>query len=107
MNINIEEELNSDYALKQQREMKQNRLNKQRDRELKKLIIDNISCTEANLFKMAVKFNIMQDEDKVTWIDVDNNPIELTKQELGILINKGASAVEAIYFRYRQLKDEV
>jgi hypothetical protein len=82
-------------------------LNQKRNRELSSLMVDNISCTESNLFKMAVKFSIMQDSDKVIWIDIDNNPVEMTKQELGILINKGSTAAEAIYFRYRKLKDEL
>jgi len=82
-------------------------LNTKRDKELKTLIINNISCTESNLFKMAVKHSVLPESGTVNWIDIDNNTVEMSKDELGQLIGMGAGAVEEIYLRYRQLKDEI
>jgi len=87
------------------KEQKRTELNAQRDKELEELTINNISCTESNMFKMAVKFNVMADTDTVNWIDIDNNQVSFNKAELGALIAQGTAKIEEIYFGYRQLKD--
>jgi len=89
-------------ALKSQRDKK---LNAQRDEELQELTISNISCTESNVFKMTVKFNVMADTDIANWIDIDNQRVSFSKGEFGMLIAQGTAKIEEIYFRYRQLKD--
>ncbi len=87
------------------REQKLKDLNAQRNKELQELTILNISCTESNVFKMAVKFNVMKDTDTVNWIDIDNQQVSFSKAEFGMLIAQGTAKIEEIYFRYRQPKD--
>jgi len=89
------------------REQKLKELTSKRDKELQKLTILNISCTESNMFKIAVKFNIMKDTDTANWIDIDNQQVSFSKGEFGMLIAQGTAKIEEIYFRYRQLKNRV
>jgi len=84
---------------------KNRELNAQRDKELQELTINNISCTESNVLKMAVKFNVMADTDTANWIDIANFKVTLSKGEFGALIAQGTAKIEEIYLRYRQLKD--
>ena len=81
-------------------------LNKQRDKELKLFIIDNIEMNEDIIYKMSVKYNTTTGTDKIKWINADNNIVEFTKQDFGALIKKGTDKIEEIYFKYRQLKDK-
>jgi hypothetical protein len=87
------------------KEQNRTNLNAQRDKELQELTINNISCTELNVFKMAVKFNVMADTDTANWIDIGNFKVTLSKSEFGALIAQGTAKIEEVYFRYRQLKD--
>jgi hypothetical protein len=87
------------------KEQNRTNLNAQRDKELRELTINNISCTESNVFKMAVKFNVMADTDTANWIDIANFKVTLSKGEFGALIAQGTAKIEEIYLRYRQLKD--
>jgi len=88
-------------------ESKKRHLNNQRDDELKGFIIDNIFLNKEIIKDMAVKFTTLGDDEKAHWIDVDNQVVELTKAEFGALVKQGTEKVEAIYFKYRQLKDEL
>jgi hypothetical protein len=89
------------------KEQKLKELIAQRNKELQELTVNNISYTESNMFKMAVKFNIMKDDDTANWIDIDNQQVSFSKGEFGMLIAQGTAKIEEIYFRYRQLKDKV
>jgi hypothetical protein len=82
-------------------------LNQQRDKELKGFTIDNIFLNKEIIKDMAVKYTTLGDDEKAHWIDLDNKVVELTKAELGVLVKQGTDKVEAIYFKYRQLKDEI
>ena len=82
-------------------------LDTQRDNELKGFIIDNIFLNKEIIKDMAVKFTTLGDDEKARWIDVNNKEVELSKAELGALVKQGTDKVEAIYFKYRQLKDEL
>jgi len=82
-------------------------LNYKRNNELKGFTIDNIFLNKEIIKDMAVKFTTLGDDEKAHWIDVDNQVVELTKAELGALVKQGTEKVEAIYFKYRQLKDEL
>ena len=106
LNKNIESQFNNDsiLALKESKKIK---LNKDRANELKGFIIDNIFLNKEIIKDMAVKFTTLGDDEKAHWIDVDNQVVELTKAELGALVKQGTEKVEAIYFKYRQLKDEL
>lgn len=86
---------------------KNRRLNLQRDEELKEFVINDIFMNEDVIKMMAVKFNIIDDKEKVFWIDINNNTRGLTKTEFGDLIRLGSQKVEEIYFKYRKLKDEL
>jgi hypothetical protein len=82
-------------------------LNKQRDQELKGFIINDIFINKEIIYDMSVVYNTLGDDEKVNWIDINNNQIELTKDELGALILEGRKKIEEIYFKYRKLKDEI
>jgi hypothetical protein len=89
------------------KEQNRTNFNAQRDKELEELTINNISCTELSVLKMAVKLSIMKDNDTANWIDIDNSHVTLSKGELGALIAQVAKKTEEIHFRYRELKDKV
>ena len=82
-------------------------LDEQRAEKLKGFVIDNIFLNKEVIKDMAVKYTTLADHAKAKWIDVDNNIVEFTKAELGALVKKGTDRVEAIYFKYRQLKDKL
>jgi hypothetical protein len=88
-------------------EFTKNNLNIQRDQELKGFIFDNIFLNKEIIKDMAVKFTTMADAEIAKWIDINNQKVELTKAELGVLVKKGTQTVEDIYFKYRALKDKL
>lgn len=84
-----------------------NKLNLQRNNELKGFIIDNILMNEDTIKTMAVSFNIATDDEQIEWIDIENKVVAFNKTDFGALIKKGSNKVKEIYFRYRKLKDEI
>jgi hypothetical protein len=103
----ISDEEYEEMAKKSFIEFTKNNLNIQRDQELKGFIFDNIFLNKEIIKDMAVKFTTMADDEIAKWIDINNQKVELTKAELGILVKKGTQTVEDIYFKYRALKDKL
>lgn len=103
-----EEEINSEilrlekeFAINSRKE----ELNKERDKKLSGFVIDNIFVNESIVKTMAVTYSITEDGEFVDWIDVDNNKIQLSKQQLATIIKSATNTIKAIYFEYRSLKD--
>ncbi len=82
-------------------------LNQQRDKELKGFVIDNIFMNEDIIKTMAVAYNIAADNETIEWIDINNKVVKFTKADFGALIKQGSNKVKEIYFKYRNLKDEL
>lgn len=82
-------------------------LNISRDKELVEgFVIDGIFLNEEIIKTMAVAYTITPSGQTIDWIDVNNNPVKLTKEKMQRLIAQGSQKVKEIYFKYRQLKDE-
>jgi len=82
-------------------------LNMKRDKELQGFVIDNIFINEDIIKTMAVQFNIADDTEMIQWIDINNQVVEFGKADFGALIKQGSMKIKEIYFKYRQLKDEI
>lgn len=89
------------------KDLKKRELNLARDKELQGFEIDNIFINEEIIKTMAVQFNIADDTEIIQWIDEDNQTVEFSKADFGGLIKKGVQKVKEIYFKYRNLKDQV
>lgn len=82
-------------------------LNLKRDAELKGFVIDDILISEDILKTMSIKFSLLNENEKVVWIDINNVNKEFTKTEFADLIKLSSQKIEEIYFKYRKLKDEL
>ena len=105
---NWEIEVDKDKILSEyKKRIKIEELNNKRNKELTGFVIDNIFLTEDILKTMAVKYSISSDDELINWIWVDNKIIQLTIAELWELIKKGSDKIWEIYFKYRNLKDNI
>lgn len=82
-------------------------LNNNRDEELKFFVIQNIAMNESLLKTMFTQYSFATDSDTLVWIDINNNQVDFTKDEFGLLIQSGMLKVKDIYFSYRQQKDDI
>ena len=101
------EEHSKEIVKEFEKEDKKFDLNKERNKELNNLVINNIKITEEILAKMSSKYQTTSFFWKVNWIDVDNNQIQMTKTQFWNLIKKWNDEIEKIYFKYRNLKDNL
>jgi len=82
-------------------------LNKKRDKELQGFVLDDIFMNEDVIKTMAVAYNVATDDEIIQWIDINNQVVDFSKVDFGALIKQGSTKVKEIYFKYRQLKDQV
>ena len=82
-------------------------LNRERNNELQGFVIDDIFMNEDVIKTMAVAYNVATDDETIQWIDINNKIVDFSKVDFGALIKQGSNKVKEIYFKYRQLKDQV
>lgn len=83
-------------------------LNQQRNKELNDLVVDSIHLTESLLktFESTIGKSTRR-KKKVTWINVNNDLVQFTPLQAQRLADKTSDIIEGIYFKYRNLKNEL
>jgi len=90
-----------------QKTIKIEELNTQRNQELEWFIIDDLYMNQEELIKMDFVLRHTPDTEKVVWINIHNNLVEITKVSFQTTILKWLQKVQEIIFKYRELKNNI